>query len=335
MNIYRIYKDFTSNSSNKDKSNNTSSNNNLNKEKVKEKTKEKEKEKKKDKENNILNHISFNISKKQQNSSGNNKMKMITNKSSSCDSLLPGSFNNVTNMKKLGSGTNNGKLSCNIRLPEIIVSPPSPSPFPQVSTSQESLCGSKHQLNKSQMCTTIGVNNMPILDLNDIPAVCEHEYDDDDILILESVFYSRNNFIRPIESIYMNQVDIKDKNEENGEEDDDNDDDEMIDVISFNTNDNAIVDLMSDTNKNSLKSTTTPTTTPNQFSQSNYDSCQPMDIDENNQSQEKTLNKKKRLVFTKCPQSLVDDMEQSRCCWLTSTLQVVCNIPGVETDFPR
>jgi len=30
-----------------------------------------------------------------------------------------------------------------------------------------------------------------------------------------------------------------------------------------------------------------------------------------------------------------NDLEDSRCCWITSTLQVLCNLPGVETDFPR
>lgn len=192
-----------------------------------------------------------------------------------------------------------------MKLPEIIVSPPSPSPFPQVSTSQDSLnVGSKCQLNQ-----TTGVNNMPVLDLDDIPALCEHEYEDDDILILESVFCTRSTYIRPIESVYMTQVVNNDDDDGDDENDHDTQDDRMEGVRPTETTTMAMdMDTRSDTE--------TTTTTPGK----------PVPGPE---------GKSYKLVFTKNPQPIGQGLEMSRCCWLTSTLQVVCNLPGVETDFPR
>eukprot|EP00833_Pecoramyces_ruminatium_P016604 jgi/Orpsp1_1/1190636/evm.model.d7180000080273.1 len=196
-----------------------------------------------------------------------------------------------------------------IKIPEIIVSPPSPSPFPQVSTSHEHLASCNGSCGFAQhFSPTSGVNNIPLLDLSDVPAVCEHEYDDVDILILESVFNTRNDYIRPIDSVYMNKVD--DEEEETMEirtrdiDLSNIDNEENEDVENKNNNDN---NCLSSTHKtNSISSAS----------------------DKHNTYQ---------LYFTKNKQTPVmeDNIEDSRCCWITSTLQVLCNLPGVETDFPR
>jgi len=208
-----------------------------------------------------------------------------------------------------------------MKIPEIIVSPPSPSPFPQVTTSQDHLFNCNGSCGFSQhFSPTTGINNVPILDLEDMPAVCEHEYEDIDVLILESVFNTRNDCIRPIDSVYMNRVNETMKKE-------DLLDDEGA-VTEIRTRDIPLDGVLTDDNNN-----------PINFS-NNVTSNKASSIKSNGSNSNKQNYK---LFFTKNRQNTPEDestqnepdMEYDRCCWITSTLQVLCNLPGVETDFPR
>lgn len=216
-----------------------------------------------------------------------------------------------------------------MKIPEIIVSPPSPSPFPQVSTSHDHIfkcncngsCGFSQHF--SSTTTKSSTDKIPALELDDVPAVCEHEYEDIDVLILESVFNTRNDYIRPIDSIYMNRVneEIEMKKEEKQLQE------EVIEirsreiVITSNDDDNTNNDKNNDDNNNNN------------------------DDDNNNDNNNKDINNNDnkhnnyKLFFTKQkqvnPDNVANDLENDRCCWITSTLQVLCNLPGVETDFPR
>jgi len=215
--------------------------------------------------------------------------------------------------------------NASIKVPEIIVSPPSPSPFPHVSTSHEHLASGNGNSGFSQHFSpsnninnvpSTGINNIPLLDLNDIPEVCEHEYDDVDILILESVFNTRNDYIRPIDSVYMNRVD----------EEEDEDEDEPMEIRTRDI-DLSQIDDDDDDDK---------TNTNNE----NNNNKQPISTSQKADSINSTSNKHEnmyQLIFTKNKQTpmIPNDLEDSRCCWITSTLQVLCNLPGVETDFPR
>ncbi|KAG4083473.1 hypothetical protein H8356DRAFT_1283887 [Neocallimastix lanati (nom. inval.)] len=196
--------------------------------------------------------------------------------------------------------------NASIKVPEIIVSPPSPSPFPHVSTSHEHLASCNGSCGFAQHIAPVnGINNIPILDLEDVPAVCEHEYDEVDMLILESVFNTRNDYIRPIDSVYMNKV--ENKEEEPMEI-------TTRDIDLSNLDDNKDND---DNNDNNQPSSPNKINSVSNGSDTLHNTCQ--------------------IYFTKDKQTplISDGLEDSRCCWITSTLQVLCNLPGAETSFPR
>ncbi|ORX44705.1 hypothetical protein BCR36DRAFT_359454 [Piromyces finnis] len=205
-----------------------------------------------------------------------------------------------------------------MKIPEIIVSPPSPVPFPQVSTSHDHLFKCNGSCGFSQhFSPATGINNVPLLDLENVPAVCEHEYDDIDVLILESVFNTRNDYIRPIDSVYMNRINENIKREELLL----SDEDDCV-ITEIRSRDVLLDDLSTNSNNN------------NSINHSD-------DITTNKDSNSNKLQNYK-VYFTKNKQSKNEpsyqtesDIENERCCWITSTLQVVCNLPGVETDFPR
>jgi len=218
-------------------------------------------------------------------------------------SVKPASYNEPNIYLNTNFSTDNST----IKIPEIIVSPPSPSPFPQVSTSNDHLASCNGSCGFAQhFSPTSGVNNIPLLDLSDIPAVCEHEYDDVDILILESVFNTRNDYIRPIDSVFMNRIDEKE--------------DEPMEITSRDIDMSKIDDKEENEDKNNID---------NNRSLSTHKA--------NSISSDSNKRNTYQLYFTKNKQESIieDNIENSRCCWITSTLQVLCNLPGVETDFPR